>query len=147
MSKCLQIKRHSIDFLGTYGRFVEVGEYPHQSYIPHLNHPLCGIGNITSVYVVSFNKQCFGNEYKNKTFVDISTEPQSGEEGQVLSRIFKGRNAKKGEAPWTVYIHKRFARNVHVQGATFEEIKTSYCTGSLLTFEWVITSAHCVNER
>ena len=146
LPKCLQMKSNSIELLGTYCLFVGVGEYPdYSSGIPHFNHPLCGIGNASGVYVISFNKKCFGKEYKNKTIVDISTEPHfDGEEGEVLSRVFKGRNAKKGEAPWVVYIHIQTVKKQSMLGTEYEYAS---CTGTLLTFEWVITSAHCVKDR
>ena len=130
--------------LGTFGLISKVGEYPEESKkIPDLNHPKCGVGMAPGYYVRSFNKNCFKNAYPSRTIVDYVSVTDV--EGQPSNRIFNGRDAKKGEAPWAVHIETTIAKNPDSHGHA-QDISYIRCTGALLNFEWVITVAHCVDK-
>ena len=168
------MKSNSIDLLGTYGSFVEVGVYPNQQkYIPYFNHRRCGMRYVSNVYVIRFNKNCFENVYSEKTLVEYENGIPEEEEdlfpsqlpsqlqpeptrylppphpypGRVMSRIFNGREAKAGEAPWTVYLHIKHDTYETKHHRVVPKTQVYKCTGSLLTFEWVITAAHCLDKR
>ncbi|XP_068100111.1 serine protease 33-like isoform X1 [Hyperolius riggenbachi] len=50
----------------------------------------------------------------------------------VSGRIVNGENAYAGEWPWQVYIER-----------SIDLIYISYCGGSLINSEWVLSAAHC----
>ena len=52
----------------------------------------------------------------------------------VSKRIVGGQHASPGEWRWHVQMHVKTTRR-------------QYCSGSLLTPEWVITAAHCVDRQ
>ncbi|KAL9955508.1 hypothetical protein ACROYT_G036842 [Oculina patagonica] len=73
---------------------------------------------------------------------DVSTSfdnaaPYKGPCGQVklAKRILGGQHASPGEWPWHVQLNWR------------GYAEAQYCSGSLLTPEWIITAAHCVEDQ
>ena len=89
--------------------------------------------NYIKVNIKSIN--CL-NERSDQNNEKIRVEP--------INCIFNGRDAKVGESPWTVGLD-----------ITFEKISQSgsisyfsqRCSGSLITFEWILTAAHCLKEN
>ena len=56
-------------------------------------------------------------------------------EAKLAKRIVGGAHASPGEWPWHVQMHVKVDRDVH------------YCSGTLITPNWVITAAHYVDEK
>ena len=111
------------------GLYVEVGKYPEYKRYD-INLKECGLKFKPTEIQIHFNSKCFSNKYINKTILDVEGVAQQTQ--SVDSRIFKGRNAGHYEAPWALYLDRKEA--YLAQGG---------CSAVLITFQWVLTAAHC----
>ena len=112
---------------GTDGLFASMGNYSEQMK-DDLNLPECGFGLVPIYFKISYEKQCFSRSYPNKTLIIF--HKWKGGVGKVSSRIYQGREARVGDSPWTVFL----------------DFEKGVCSGVLITYEWVLTSAHCLND-
>ena len=118
------------------GIHVKVGEYPeYKSYDINLRE--CGLSYKPTEIQLHFDRKCFSNVYQNQTVLDTK--------GVILNsatsdRIYNGREAKYWESPWAVYLEYYFSKNE--SGKTIWYIVS--CSGVLVTFQWVLSSAHCL---
>ena len=111
---------------------VPIGNYPNCTHLD-INLPECGLRFVPKVYNISYDQnKCFGNQYSPKILYDIERNNLFFEKKSTEGRIYEGTQVAWGESPWTVQV-------------TNEVGVTDYgwCTGSLITFEWVLTAAHC----
>ncbi|XP_072470873.1 transmembrane protease serine 2 isoform X3 [Notamacropus eugenii] len=84
-------------------------------------------GNV-DLYEKLYNSNvCFSKMVVSLRCIDCGTVMKVNR----LSRIVGGTNAAPGEWPWQVSLH---VQGVHV------------CGGSIITPEWIVTAAHCVEE-
>ncbi len=109
--------------------FVSVGEYPDYQDLD-VNLPECGFNSIPIIYEIHFPSNCIRNQIKNKTVFGFDTNRNTLRQN-TSERIFLGQNTKYGESPWTVLV----------------KISHGVCTGVLITFQWVLTTAHCYNAK
>ena len=123
------------------GLFVEVGNYP-DSIKDDINLPECGLGFLPRV--ISYGNSCYQKSYANKTYAP-NVKHKYSIPGQVLSRIYQGRTAMMGEAPWVIRLELTTRRRSEQRYKTAGENKTT-CTGVLVTFEWVLTAANCIEK-
>ena len=79
--------------------------------------------------------KCFRNKNQNKTVFDLRGVMYLREN---KNRIVFGWNADYHEAPWAVYIRQQIKIFEDDTGTTL-----GFCTGVLITFQWVLTAAHC----
>lgn len=61
---------------------------------------------------------------------------REGVVGLVGEKIIGGREALPGEAPWQVAL---------VDGLVPDPVRDHFCGGSLISAQWVVTAAHCVD--
>ena len=108
--------------------FVGIGDYSEYE-IQDLNHRYCGLRNKPKLLDIYFDKKCFSNKYENQTIFDV--EIVEKRKYSTNNRIINGRRADRTESPWSVFISIRYQN------------ESIGCTGVLLTFQWVLTTAHC----
>ena len=112
---------------------MSIGYYP--NYIKFgINLPECGLGGVPKYIDIPYQKGCFPTNYvrySNKSTMVIGRQYSEHKISKTLSRIYLGRDAVTGESPWTVLIRKK------------DGIE---CSGVLVTFQWVLTAAHCLQS-
>ena len=97
-----------------------------------INQRECGLSYKPTEIPIHFDRKCFSNAYQNQTVLYIFL-PTLSVFNETYNRIYNGFDAEEWEAPWTVYI---------IFNTRYESFT---CTGVLVTFQWVLTSAHCLN--
>ena len=124
-----------------------MGDYPDYK-SSDVNLKECGFGLIPEYYNITLKSICFDNEYRdsNENLFELFVLRKNIERNRQMNtrglnelwpsaRIFNGPDAEYGEAPWTVYLEfRRFG------------LYSQSCTGVLITFEWVLTAAHCFDD-
>ena len=116
---------------------VPVGVYPNHLRFD-INLPECGMTYVPTVHNISFDNKCARNKYPFKTYYDSEGNNLLFEKPSIdltQQRIISGRETVQGEAPWTLLL---------TNAVPLVRYKVGYCTASLITFEWVLTAAHCV---
>lgn len=102
-----------------------------------LNHRDCGLRFKPKYIDLNFDGKCFLNNYPNITILDTEGNKIIEKSvNKVQNRILKGQRAGYAEAPWAVYISYNILKVYRGQA----------CSGVLITFEWVLTAGHCVDE-
>ena len=104
---------------------------------PKTNKDSCGLRIEPTVHKLYFNNKCFKNSYPNKTLIDSSGGLFAAREDYPESRIYFGDKADYGEAPWAVLLSYHWWNFAPT-------IEMTYCSGTLIAFDWVLTSAHCI---
>ena len=109
-----------------------IGNYPeYRRY--DINLPECGLRYVPTIYNVSFeNNTCFKNDYLPQSYYDLTSNNLHFAKKRTENRVYDGHSVGWGEAAWAVEIITSW----HV-------LDISKCTGTLITFEWVLTGAHC----
>ena len=114
---------------------VLIPDYPeYQKY--DINLPECGLTFVPTIHNYTFDRLCYKDKYIPKTLYDFQGNNlmfEKVEKDATQERIYMGKELEYGEAPWTVQVFAEFETG---------ESKL-ICTGSLIAFNWVITSAHC----
>ena len=120
--------------------FVSIGDYPgyRGEGNPQVNLHDCGLQYVPTVYDITFPEKCFNNEYNSNIVFDYRavTRVESPQ-----TRMYGGTSVELGEVPWVVLF-----RDVKEWWLNWGEDKYM-CSGVLITLEWVLTAAHCVDGR
>ena len=102
-----------------------------------LNLIECGLRYKAKLIHINFDKKCFLKKYQNKTVMDVEGNKLHRKVDYITNRILNGEMAEYGEAPWAVYLSYR----IELFGVSI--IESGACNGVLITFEWILTAAHC----
>ncbi|XP_054156009.1 lectizyme-like [Oppia nitens] len=101
-----------VDVVVVFG--LQIGDYPDIT-----NTPDCGIGRESQL----MTDRCF-EWHSSRDLMNTSSS---------LSSIVNGRDAKRAELPYIVYI-EQWVDNKY----------SSSCTGSVLNRNWIVTAGHCI---
>ena len=112
-----------------------------------INRFECGLRFVTKVYNISFDKSCYQNTYSQKIYYGIEgfnlffakEEPAIAE-----TRIVYGKKSAKikEENPWFVIVNTKALR-IFKKGSK----DVSFCGGSVIHSHFVVTAAHCLENR
>ena len=111
------------------------GKYP-QYLSKGINRPECGTGIVPQFQTIIYNSSCFQNKYTDKDWYYFPRDPR---QQTVSTRIFNGSKADYVDATFAVHI--QYVKKVY--GLRHQQA----CSGVLITFNWVMTSAHCYEPQ
>ena len=120
--------------------FVSIGEYPEHrgEGTAQLNLIDCGLRYVPKVHnITAHNNNCYANKYNSNIVIDYRVPIDVPSPQQ---RVYLGTNVEIGEAPWVVLVYD--------EKAWYTPWNPNFiCAGVLITLEWVLTSAHCIEPR
>ena len=97
-----------------------------------INRPECGLRYLLTVHNISFPDKCSAKKFEPKVVYDYIGNNLRFEKKPIERRIQDGIVTTYGEAHWTLQVIWELGKS------KIERFDFSWCSGSLITFEWVL---------
>ena len=128
-------------FIATDCLFVSVGDYRGYEGVNGMD---CGLRYKTEIHNISRSNKCFKKATEDEELIVFPNHQTQfiTKLDQISSRIYNGRDERKGESPWTVRLFFEFRRDAFGRVEEYTDV----CSGSLITYQWILTAAHCIDR-